>query len=88
MAEHFNVASESIVKILKTNFQLPADRIVEQDRAKQLKKKENVSADVERMRAERHTAWLERKAEREKNRQSSNASSGRIKLGAPKRTIK
>ncbi|KAF9998741.1 Required for respiratory growth protein 9 mitochondrial [Entomortierella chlamydospora] len=87
LAEHFNVASESIVRILKTNFQLSPERIAEQDKAKRLRRKENISADVERIKARRHSAWLERKAEREKSRKSSSPASSRIKLGAPVRTI-
>ncbi|KAF8976360.1 Required for respiratory growth protein 9 mitochondrial [Entomortierella lignicola] len=59
LAAHFNVASESIVRILKTNFQLSPERSAEQDMVKQLRKKENLSADFERKRAARHAAWLE-----------------------------
>ncbi|KAF9352472.1 Required for respiratory growth protein 9 mitochondrial [Mortierella sp. AD094] len=87
LAAHFNVASESIVRILKTNSQLSPERIAEQDEAKKLRRKENISADVEKIKARRHSAWLERKAEREKNRQSNSSASSRIKLGAPIRSI-
>ncbi|KFH72764.1 hypothetical protein MVEG_03053 [Podila verticillata NRRL 6337] len=83
LADHFNVASESIVRILKTNFQPSPERAEEQDLARHRARKANVSADLERRKAERHAIWLEKKAEREKKAKQIPS---RIKLGAPKRS--
>lgn len=83
LADHFNVASESIVRILKTDFQPSPERAEEQDLARHRARKANVSADLERRKAERHALWLEKKAERER---IAKQMPSRIKLGAPKRS--
>ncbi|KAG0370446.1 Required for respiratory growth protein 9 mitochondrial [Gamsiella multidivaricata] len=87
LASHFNVASESIVRILRTDFRPATERAVEQDNTKARKRKDNISADIERIKAERHALWLERKAEREKARVKTGRITSRVKLGAPKRSI-
>jgi len=71
------------VRILKTNFQPSPERAEEQDLARHRARKANVSADLERRKAERHAIWLEKKAEREKKAKQMPS---RIKLGAPKRS--
>ncbi|KAF9147531.1 hypothetical protein BG015_010807 [Linnemannia schmuckeri] len=65
LADHFNVAGESIAKILRTNYQPTPERAAQQDEVRQRRRKENISADIERIRAERQAAWTARKAERE-----------------------
>ncbi|KAF8937176.1 Neugrin-domain-containing protein [Dissophora ornata] len=87
LAEHFNVASEAIVRILKTDFRLSPERLAEQDTVKEHHRKSNISADVEKIKAERHASWLELRANRERNRRKAGATTSRIKLGAPKRSI-
>jgi phosphatidylethanolamine-binding protein (PEBP) family uncharacterized protein len=48
------------------------------------KKKENIAKFVEKIKADRHALYLERKAEREKAMMQGKNTTGRIKLGAPK----
>ncbi|KAF9942195.1 hypothetical protein BGZ65_008281 [Modicella reniformis] len=87
LAQHFNVASESIVRILKTNFQLSPERAAAQDMIKQQKRKMNVEAHIERIKTERHAIWLKDKAKNENAVQKNRSTTKRIKLGAPKRAI-
>ncbi|KAG0341846.1 Required for respiratory growth protein 9 mitochondrial [Podila humilis] len=83
LADHFNVAGVSIAKTLKSKFQPSPERAEEQNRTRKLARKSNITADVERRKAERHALWLAQKAEREKTVKQMPA---RIKLGAPKRS--
>ncbi|KAG0199634.1 hypothetical protein BGX28_007114 [Mortierella sp. GBA30] len=85
LAEHFNVASESIRRILKTDFQLSSERAAEQDAVRVDVRKENVAASLEKLREEGHAAWLERKKKKDEARRQSPVA--RIRLGAPKRSI-
>ncbi|ORZ28182.1 Neugrin-domain-containing protein [Lobosporangium transversale] len=88
LAKHFNISSESVRRILRTDFQLSPERVAEQDEAKERMRKEKVAAALERLKTERHARWLEIKAERRQMRLSRNPPvEGRIKLGAPKRSI-
>ncbi|KAK3820352.1 MAG: Neugrin-domain-containing protein [Benniella sp.] len=87
LARHFNVASESIVRILRSDYVPSRERTVEQDMIKEQNRKENVAQDVERIKAERHAEWLKRKEEEKKGAKQTNKSTARIRLGAPKRLI-
>ncbi|KAF9910505.1 Required for respiratory growth protein 9 mitochondrial [Linnemannia zychae] len=75
LADHFNVASESIAKILRTNYQPSPERAVQQDATRQRRREENIAANVARIRAERKAtrdaeraeqaaAWKKQRAER------------------------
>ncbi|KAG0304258.1 Required for respiratory growth protein 9 mitochondrial [Dissophora globulifera] len=87
LAEHFNVASESIVRILRTDFQPSTGRLAEQDLAKERNRKANLSANLEKIKSERHAAWQQKKFEREKVVYKTSAKTTRIRLGAPTRNI-
>ncbi|KAF9137025.1 hypothetical protein BGX30_010615 [Mortierella sp. GBA39] len=64
LADHFNVAGESIAKILRTHYQPTPERATQQDEVRQRRRKENISADIERIRAERQVTWTAHKTER------------------------
>ncbi|KAG9060946.1 Required for respiratory growth protein 9 mitochondrial [Linnemannia hyalina] len=64
LADHFNVAGESIAKILRTHYQPTPERSTQQDEVRQRRRKENISADIERIRAERQVTWTAHKTER------------------------
>ncbi|KAF9348434.1 hypothetical protein BGX34_002490 [Mortierella sp. NVP85] len=87
LALHFKVASESIVRILRSNYEPSQERMVEQDMIREQNRKENVAQHVERIKAERHAAWLKRKEEEKKGAEQTKKSTARIRLGAPKRSI-
>ncbi|KAF8931488.1 Required for respiratory growth protein 9 mitochondrial, partial [Haplosporangium gracile] len=73
LADHFNVAGESIAKILRTHYQPTPERAAQQDEIRQRRRKENISANIERIKVERQTAWTARKAERGETRLKQNA---------------
>ncbi|KAF9291969.1 Required for respiratory growth protein 9 mitochondrial [Mortierella alpina] len=87
LSEHYNVAGESIRRILRTDFQPPAERVTKQDQVKKQERKENVVNSLQRIKEEKHAAWLERKAKADAERKRVNPAATRIKLGAPKRSI-
>ncbi|OAQ27352.1 hypothetical protein K457DRAFT_632430 [Linnemannia elongata AG-77] len=64
LADHFNVAGESIAKILRTHYQPTPERAAQQDEVRQRRRKENIFADIERIRAERQATWTAHKTER------------------------
>lgn len=80
---HFNVAPESIVRILKSNFQPSAERAAEQDVIKEQKRKQNIASNLARVKEEQHAEWLKNKDDKRVKSRSSTL----IKLGAPKRAI-
>ncbi|KAF9961247.1 Required for respiratory growth protein 9 mitochondrial [Mortierella alpina] len=87
LAEHYNVAGESIRRILRTDFQPPVERVTKQDQVKDQDRKENIVNSLQRIKDEKHAAWLERKAKADAERKRANPVATRIKLGAPKRSI-
>ena len=90
LAEHFNVASESVRRIIRTHSSnvIDAERAQEQDAARDKLRKANVKASLTNLAQQKHAEYLERKAKREElQKKNAKAPSGRIKLGAPKRTI-
>ncbi|KAG9321921.1 hypothetical protein KVV02_004496 [Mortierella alpina] len=87
LSEHYNVAGESIRRILRTDFQPPAERVTKQDQVKHDDRKENIVNSLQRIKEEKHAAWLERKAKADAERMRANPAGTRIKLGAPKRSI-
>ncbi|KAF9967929.1 Required for respiratory growth protein 9 mitochondrial [Mortierella alpina] len=87
LSEHYNMAGESIRRILRTDFQPPAERVAKQDQVKDQERKENVVNSLQRIKEEKHAAWLERKAKADAERKRANPAGTRIKLGAPKRSI-
>ncbi|KAI1314990.1 Required for respiratory growth protein 9 mitochondrial [Mortierella claussenii] len=86
LAKHFNIASESVRRILKSNFQISPERAAEQDQIKERIRKEKVKAAVERLAARRHENWKKRQEERQQIRKTATEKErGVIRLGAPKR---
>ncbi|KAG0209601.1 Required for respiratory growth protein 9 mitochondrial [Mortierella sp. NVP41] len=65
LAEHFNVSGESIAKILRTNYQPSPERAAQQDEVRLRHRKENISADIARFKAERKAEWEAQKTERQ-----------------------
>ncbi|KAF9572911.1 Required for respiratory growth protein 9 mitochondrial [Mortierella alpina] len=87
LSEHYNVAGESIRRILRTDFQPPVERVAKQDQVKDHVRKENIVNSLQRIKEEKHAAWLERKAKADAERKRANPAGTKIKLGAPKRSI-
>ncbi|KAF9924266.1 Required for respiratory growth protein 9 mitochondrial [Linnemannia zychae] len=64
LAEHFNMPNESIVRILKSNYQPSPERAAQQDEVRLRKKKERVDADIARILKERQEKWEASRLER------------------------
>ncbi|KAF9426511.1 Required for respiratory growth protein 9 mitochondrial [Podila epigama] len=84
LSSHFNIGIESVAKILRTDFQPSPERALEQDLVRTRARKANVSASLERLKAERHALWLKKN---EGKLQKAKEMPSRPKLGAPKRSL-
>ncbi|KAK3826177.1 MAG: Neugrin-domain-containing protein [Linnemannia gamsii] len=73
LADHFNVAGESIAKILRTNYQPTVERAAQQDATRQRHRQENIAADVTRIKSERTATRDAQKQEREDARRKERA---------------
>ncbi|GJJ68403.1 hypothetical protein EMPS_00749 [Entomortierella parvispora] len=90
LAGHFNISSEAVRRIIRTDGINVIDsvRAQEQDATREKARKANVKASLTQLAQQKHAEYLERKAKREELKmKNTKAPSGRIKLGAPKRSI-
>ncbi|KAF9132674.1 Required for respiratory growth protein 9 mitochondrial [Mortierella sp. 14UC] len=85
LADHFNVAGESIARILRTNYQPSPERAAQQDATRQRRREENVAADIARIKAERKVAKDAQRAERDADRKKQKAERSAARFGERER---